>query len=271
MPKIKINDKQIHYLDEGEGHPILMGHSYLWNSEMWRPQIEQLKHKYRCIVPDLWGHGQSDNTHSEHCSIEQLADDMWTFSQALGLKTFSLLGLSVGGMWSAHLAVKHPEQITSMVMMDTYLGQEEPEKQALYLGMLSAVEQAQCVPEVLHEKILPMFLTIKTLQEPENPFKQQLMNNLKSVNEDNVSTMVALGREIFTRNSLLDKFHLIQCPVLIMAGEQDMPRPPEEAQEMHKLIPGSEYFTVPEAGHIANLENPDFVNSKLDDFFARNI
>jgi len=91
------------------------------------------------------------------------------------------------------------------------------------------------------------------------------------VNKNNVSTVVALGREIFTRNSILDNFHLIQCPVLIMAGDQDMPRPPEEAQEMHKLIPDSEYFIVPEAGHIANLENPGFVNLKLNKFFAKNI
>jgi len=157
MPTIKINDKNIHYLDEGEGHPILMGHSYLWNSEMWRPQLEHLKHKYRCIVPDLWGHGHSDNTKLDHCSIEQLADDMWTFSQVLGLKSFSLLGLSVGGMWSAHMAIKHPEQITSMVIMDTYLGQEGPEKQALYLGLLNAVEQAECVPKALYEKYYQTF------------------------------------------------------------------------------------------------------------------
>lgn len=54
-----------------------------------------------------------------------------------------------------------------------------------------------------------------------------------------------------------------------MAGDKDLPRPPSEAKEMAKLI-GCEYIEIKNAGHIANLEQPEFVNTQLQNFFQQN-
>ena len=43
---------KIHYLDVGKGPVVLFGHSYLWDSRMWKSQIEELSRNYRCIVRD---------------------------------------------------------------------------------------------------------------------------------------------------------------------------------------------------------------------------
>lgn len=59
MPTLEVNNRELHYLDEGEGPTLLFGHSYLWDSTMWRQQLAALRTSYRCLVPDLWGHGQS--------------------------------------------------------------------------------------------------------------------------------------------------------------------------------------------------------------------
>lgn len=47
--------KSLHYLDVGSGFPLLLGHSYLFDLNMWAPQFEALAKRYRLIVPDLWG------------------------------------------------------------------------------------------------------------------------------------------------------------------------------------------------------------------------
>ena len=86
---------------------------------MWQAQIAYLKKDYRCIVPDLWSHGQSDPLPYPDCSLERLADDYWQFAQSLSLKKFALVGLSVGGMWAVHLALAHPEAVSALVLMDT--------------------------------------------------------------------------------------------------------------------------------------------------------
>lgn len=60
MQSYVIEDRKLTYLDQGTGPVLVLGHSYLWDSKMWQPQIEALSQHYRCIVPELWAHGQAD-------------------------------------------------------------------------------------------------------------------------------------------------------------------------------------------------------------------
>ena len=57
---IEIDGARMSYIDQGQGFPVLLGHSYLWDAEMWQPQIDALSQHFRVIVPELWGHGRSD-------------------------------------------------------------------------------------------------------------------------------------------------------------------------------------------------------------------
>ncbi|NVL32363.1 alpha/beta hydrolase, partial [Pseudomonas syringae pv. actinidiae] len=59
MPDLLIDGKTLHYADQGTGPVVLLGHSYLWDKAMWSAQIDTLASRYRVIVPDLWGHGDS--------------------------------------------------------------------------------------------------------------------------------------------------------------------------------------------------------------------
>ncbi len=105
MPVLTIKGRALYYEDRGEGFPLLFGHSYLWDSGMWEPQVEAFSSHYRCIVPDLWAHGRSDPPPEAPYSLEAIADDHWALAQALGLGRFAIIGLSVGGMWGIHLAL----------------------------------------------------------------------------------------------------------------------------------------------------------------------
>jgi pimeloyl-ACP methyl ester carboxylesterase len=70
---MEIAGRRMAYQDEGQGPALLFGHSYLWDSAMWAPQIEALKEHYRCIVPELWGHGDSDVLPEGPCTLATLA------------------------------------------------------------------------------------------------------------------------------------------------------------------------------------------------------
>ncbi|MDE1461640.1 alpha/beta fold hydrolase [Spartinivicinus poritis] len=76
---------------------------------MWKPQIEVLSKNYRCIVPDLWGHGLSDTPLNMPYTIAQMAEDYWLLTKELGLEHFAIVGLSVGGMWGCQLALSQPK------------------------------------------------------------------------------------------------------------------------------------------------------------------
>ena len=127
---IDCNGTRIRYHDTGaggtQGLPILFGHSYLWDGRMWSAQIAHFKAQHRCITPHLFGHGPGDAPLPEDChNVSDLARIYSDFMGALGIDRYVVVGLSVGGMWAAHLAKIAPEAVRGMALMDTYLGAEE--------------------------------------------------------------------------------------------------------------------------------------------------
>ena len=133
---MEIAGRRMAYLDEGQGPVLLFGHSYLWDSAMWAPQVEALKGSYRCIVPELWGHGDSDVLPDGGCTLATLARDHLALLDALGIDECVLVGLSIGGMWGVELARMAPARLKGLVLMDTFVGWEPQIPCERYLGML---------------------------------------------------------------------------------------------------------------------------------------
>lgn len=267
MPHLLINGKYLFYEEHGAGFPILFGHSYLWSASMWAPQIQAFSSEYRCIVPELWGHGQSDSLPATSYSISELADDHLHLLDSLEIENCVVVGLSVGGMWGAQLALKHPERVSALVLMDTSVAPEPAETQQRYLAMIAAVEQAGQFPEPLVEQILPLFFATSTMQSQPHlveGFKQSLLN----WPAENIGSLVALSQTIFTRASLMETLCELLMPTLVMVGEEDRPRPPHEAKAMASAIQGAQYQVIPNAGHVPGLEQPKMVNQLLHVFIS---
>lgn len=221
---------------------------------MWRPQLDHLKEHFRCIAVDLWDHGQSAHLGKESTTIKELADDAWQLMSHLGISHFGCVGLSVGGMWGTQLALDHPEAVSTLVLMDTYVGSEPEVTQAKYFGML--------------DQVVPLFFSPYTLKE--NPeLVSNFRHKLASIPEENIPGIVALGRAIFSRTSLLDRLPSLRVPALVVVGEDDIPRPPKEAVEMASLLPNGQLEVIPQAGHICNLEQVEAVTQLLDKFIER--
>lgn len=267
MPNIEVNGKKIHYIDEGNGEVLLLGHSYLWNYRMWEEQIKVLSHSYRCIAPDLWGHGDSDVLSDQEYSVSHLADDFWALMQRLGIDTFSVIGLSVGGMWAFDLALKHMDAVKSLTLMDTYLGEESQETKAQYYSMLDTVEKAGAIPEAMLEPLMPLFFSPYTLTT-NSYLVEQFCSDLKAFSPRQIPTIVTLGRAIFSRPDRLNQLNTLSLPTLIVVGEHDRSRPVVEAKEMVDLIPGAQLKIISEAGHICTKEQPKAVNKEILEFLA---
>ncbi|MGQ9466789.1 MAG: alpha/beta fold hydrolase [Anaerolineae bacterium] len=265
MPTVTIKGRTLFYEEKGKGFPLLFGHSYLWDGGMWEPQVEALSSSYRCIVPDLWAHGRSDPLPEIPYSLEAIAEDHWSLVQMLGLERFAVIGLSVGGMWGSHLALKHPEAVAALVLMDTSVGPEPEEKRLRYFGMLDTMEKAGATPAPIAEAVVPLFFSPVTIQQkPELPARFKA--SLAGIPADRIPSIVAIGRAIFGRSSLLDRLAEIRVPTLIIVGADDVARPPAEAEEMARLIPGARLEVIPEAGHISTLEQPERVTSLIRSF-----
>ncbi len=264
---IDIQGKTLSYLDEGNGFPILFGHSYLWTAQMWRPQIDFFKSQFRCIVPDLWGHGQSSALNETEYSVKQIAEDYHALMHTLGFEEYAVVGLSVGGMWGTQLALSYPNHVRALVIMDSYVGAEPNETLQNYLQLINKVESdGRFTPEMINN-VVPLFFSPETLKNGV-PIVQQFKNDLAQIAENKIKTITTIGRGIFNRQSLLGQLSKITIPTAVMVGEHDIPRPPKEAHEMAQRL-NTEPHVIKNAGHISNLEQPELVNQVLNVIFQK--
>lgn len=268
--KIEIKNKKLSYEIKGEGPVIIFVHSYLWDKNMWRPQIEELSKNYKCIAIDLWGHGNSDSLEDmEVYSLEELSHDIILLADALKINKFNYIGLSVGGMIGANLAINYSDRLSSCVIMDSYSGIEPLETKNIYFGMLGMIEKLKKIPDELKDKIAPMFFT-KNESLTQGKLYTSFKKSLGNISENNIQTVVALGRGIFGRISLLEKLIMIKTPTCFIVGDEDIPRPFKESQEMSILVENSLLYCVKNAGHISNLENPIEITKILLEFLNKN-
>lgn len=270
MPTISIAGRTCFYQDVGTGYPLLLGHSYLWTSDMWQAQLKTLSQKFRCIAPDLWDHGQSGHLNTNTINLEHLADDAWELMNKLGIPQFAVIGLSIGGMWGAELAFKYPHAVKALVLMDTFLGEEPEVTRQKYFALLDILEREKQFITPLLNHIIPIFFSPATISD-----KPQLVEDFKAmlscINEKNIPGIVMLGRAIFSRQCSLNKLSKLVQPILFLVGKDDIPRPPQESQKMVVQVPHSEIHIIEDAGHISCLEQPATVNAHLLDFLNKNV
>ncbi|WP_413484684.1 alpha/beta fold hydrolase [Shewanella baltica] len=263
-----IADRKLSYLDVGTGPVLLFGHSYLWDSAMWAPQIAALSAHYRCIVPELWGHGQSDLLPDNSKTLLDIADHMLALMDDLDITDFSVIGLSVGAMWGAELVLKAPARVKTLVMLDSFIGFEPEVTRAKYDGMLDMITAAKAIPAPLISAISPLFFANNAAHNtPE--LVTGFEHSLATISAEKISTIVKLGRMIFGRRDTMECAEQLTLPCLIMAGVEDKARSVLESYLMSDAIDGSQLVHIPAAGHISTLEQAEFINQHLADFLAK--
>ncbi|WP_285447275.1 alpha/beta hydrolase [Xanthomonas sp. LMC-A-07] len=270
MPTCTIAGQPLHYAQHGQGFPVLLGHSYLWDAAIWEPQVHAISQHYRVIVPELWGHGQSAALPDGTQTVGDLAEQMLMLLDALELPQCAVVGLSVGGMWGAELALLAPERVRSLVLMDTFLGAEPQATQTRYFGLLDAIEAAGQVTPALIEAIVPIFF--RPGIDLSSALPAAFAQRLAAMSAEQLrASVVPLGRLIFGRADRLDALSALNpANTFLLGGEYDIPRPPEELWLMAEVI-GCDYELVPDAGHIASLENPAFVTAQLLGWLKRTV
>ena len=107
---ISIGTETLAYLDEGQGPVVVMVHGNMSSSVHYEPLITRIKDKYRCIAVDLRGFGDS-SYNNRFDTLEELADDVAAFTDALGIDSFYLIGWSNGGGVSLRLCAKYPDKV----------------------------------------------------------------------------------------------------------------------------------------------------------------
>ncbi len=261
--KSRVNGIQVNYEIHGkEGAPwLVLSHSLACSVRMWDPQIAALKHSYRILAYDTRGHGASEAPTGAY-TLELLADDLFFLLKELNIEKPHFCGLSMGGMIGQTFALKYPGVFKTLTLADT-TSRYPAEAAPLWAERIKTVEANGMAP--LAQPTLERWFT--------EPFRNRNPAAVDAIRELILATPAAgyAGcSHAIPKINLTARLKEIKCPILVIVGADDPGTPPAMAREIHDNAPGSKLVTLPQAAHLANLEQPEGFTRALRDFLNSN-
>ena len=248
----------------GTGPAMVCWPSLLMNGEMWRTQAEHFSARYRVVLIDSPGHGESEAL-TQHFTMEDCAHCLRQILDALDMPDCVLLGNSWGGMMGGVFAALYPERIRAAVLMNCT---------ASVVGFLQKLEFLAMTAVLRHCKKFPVFMAQraviafagKTTEQTKPEVVDFIRQTVRAVRPHSVHW--AIRSVVPYRTDQHALIRDIRCPVLVLAGEEDRTFPVAETKRMADAIPGSQFLVLPRIGHLAALEAPRVVNAVIDDFLS---
>lgn len=246
MPYLDRAGVRLYYEDHGEGLPVLLSHGYGASSAMWAGQIAALADRRRVIIWDMRGHGRSDSPEDPALYSQAAAvADMAAILDACGIAQAVLGGHSLGGYLSLDFYRIWSERVQALMLFGTGPGYRSDEARAEWNRF--AEKQA------------------RTLEE--QGFDALGGAETKIGRHSVLGGLVRAARGILPQADarVMDVLPEVAVPTLIVVGAKDRPYL-AAAEYMAEKIPDARKVTIPEAGHAANLHQPERFNAVVRDF-----
>lgn len=267
MPLMNINGVDIYYEESGTGpETIVFSHGLLMSGDMFSEQVAAFHDRYRCICYDHRGQSRSEIARSGY-DMDTLTEDAATLIRALDAAPCHFAGLSMGGFVGLRLALRHPELLRSVVLLDT-TADPEPEQNKGPYRRLAFIGRWLSFRLVINPLMKIMFGRT-FLEDPDRAeIRGRWKNHLLGLNR---SGTARAAHGVIDRKGVYDQLGKIKTPTLIIVGSEDVATPPAKSERMHAVIPGSTYVKLPRGGHSSTIEEPAAVVEAMRDFFRQNL
>ncbi|ACU73747.1 3-oxoadipate enol-lactonase [Catenulispora acidiphila DSM 44928] len=236
-----------HFVIEGpsDAPPLLLAPSLGTSLAVWDGHVKALARDHRVIRWDLPGHGGSAATLvGERATVAELADLVLALADHLGLERFAYAGISIGGAVGAHLAVRHPDRITSLALVCSSAHFGEPQA---WLERAARVRREGT--EFLAASAPARWFTSDF---PGGEALEKLISDQRAADP----VAYAACCEALADCDLRGELDRITAPTLVIAGREDTATPPPHSRELADGIAGAGLLEIPGAGHLAPVERP---------------
>ena len=257
MPYADLGDITVHYLytdpDSTEDKSaVVFLHGFSLDHRMWASQVEYFRHLYRVIVPDSRGHGLSDAPRTNYSRANRV-QDLLKLLDYLKLNRIHLVGLSMGGVTAIGFALKHPDRLNSLTLVDTSVAGFDVGKKIRRIDQIAREKGV----EAARQRWLDM--TLIYFKKDKQDIRELLTTMIQ---EHSGAIWLDPMRGQYTREKDLDQVHLITIPTKIFVGKLDKMFLPL-AETLHQKIRNSTLIIYENVGHMLNLEAPDRFNDEL--------
>jgi pimeloyl-ACP methyl ester carboxylesterase len=249
VPFLDRGGVKIYYEDHGHGPAILLSHGYSATCRMWDAQVAALAPRYRIIIWDMRGHGETDDPEDPAAYSEALTvDDMAALLRHCGIERAIIAGLSLGGYMSLAFHLDHRERVRALMLFDTGPGFRNADARRAWNER--ALQRARDL-EARGFAALGQSDEVRTS-------KHRSARGLAGA---------ARGMLAQADDRIIASLDEIAVPSLVLVGANDT-HFLAAADYMARKIPGAVRATIPDAGHASNLHQPALFNRAVEDFLA---
>ena len=259
MPFLRSDDAEIFYEIRGNGPPVVLLHPFPSDHEFWHPVAAALDARYRLVLPDLRGHGDSEIGEGP-ALMPKHASDIARVLDAAGIGKAAFVGCSIGGYILFEFWRRFRARVTSLVLCDTRPQADSAEARANRLKATATVLEQGTEPFI--EAMIPKLIGRTTVAtRPDLVAGARAM--MRKMSAEDISQV---QRGIAERPDSVADLKTINVPALIAIGEEDILSTVADGELMRQNIAGSQLKVIPKAGHYSPWEQPELVGTVLRQF-----
>jgi pimeloyl-ACP methyl ester carboxylesterase len=266
---------KIHYLEAGRGAPVILLHGSGGEGARWMPTIQALAPDFRVIAPDQIGWGASDKPLTiYHGGV--FAEFLARFMREIGIAKAALVGQSMGAGVALQMAVKYPQLVERMVLVNGggFISPNDPPPAAL-ASEASGQRGHSISPPDWHAR---QIANAGTLAESREYLQKMYYNHALITDELVEHNLILRLRSAYTAESVQtanarglgnlteEEVRGIKVPTLLVWGANDKLSPPANADKLNAAIAGSRKLLIDKAGHYPFIEHPDQFNAAVREF-----
>jgi len=247
--------RSVRYLEAGSGRPLVWLHAFPLSADQWLPQLHRVPPGWRFIAPDLRGFRGAgpafEDTGLGRQTIDDHAADVLDLMTHLEIDAAKIGGLSMGGYVALAIVHRAPERVKGLVLASTRAAADSPRGKLNRAAMLErlAGDGVRAIADDMVPKLLG-----ETTRREQPDLVDAVTRMIVTNSAEGIAAAVRAMRDRPDSTALLG--HL-PGPVTIVHGDEDVLIPVEEAQAMHRAVPGSRLVVLPGVGHLSNLESPN--------------
>jgi non-heme chloroperoxidase len=270
--KIRVRGIELHYIEQGQGEPLILLHGGQGDYRSWGPQIKAFAQQYRVISYSRRYNYPNDNrlTATNHSAYIE-AEDLAAFIRKLNLGRVHLVGTSIGAFTALALAVKHPEMVRSLVLAEPPVHQwirDTPDGAGVYKSFMTDIQAPAARAFRAGDDKGAMRIFVDGFSG--TPGFDNLPPERITAIMQNSRAMKALTISSDPYPNLSkEKVGQLSIPILIITGENTIRIHKLVNEELARLLPKARQATIQKAGHGSARENPQAFNEAVLTFLSR--
>lgn len=256
---VLVNNYEVHYYEtkNAKNKPYLvLLHGMGDDKNSFLQTTKILSEDFHLILPDLAGHGENERKQGLDYSINGQATFLKLFLEKIGVIKFNLIGNSMGGHTAAAYAIKYPNDVTHLILLNS--AGVTLDEHVVYGGFGKKIENK----EELNTILARVFYKVPELPSPIANYLIEQINNSKDFVDETLIPAIKNG-DYF---NLKDNVQTIKAPTLVLWGKHDNVVKFNVAEYFTDNIPNAKLKLIENASHSPQLEVPDLVAKEVNEF-----